>query len=503
MTMGRAGSHGTDGARSLVAILWVAVGACAVDPLPPYGEVVLHVNTDLPAPRLAGRLRIDLYDAEGRWFETRDLARPNPDDWPLSFSVYTEDLTPVRVWVRLRAYPEGKLRDYDGERFQDWPLVLEPAGDGNGLPRLLREGMDETPAQEPDPLLAVDRLILVEIAPDSRRHGALVLHGACAGTMARFGEVPDLGPQAGGASSCGKVAQQRSRVDAMPLQSAPSSESKCPGWPGEACDPFPDPDVGCVEAHALVLGSKYLAFGDYTDAAPERLIGVGRFWMDVQEVTVGRYRSVLARGFAPTEPPTANDGDLSSEVDESACTFTSSEGDREGFALNCVPWETARAFCAFVGGDLPTEAQWELAATQEGRDEKTPFPWGQTDPSCDHVVFGRATLAGIEGHCAARGWGPVPLGTDDGLDVSPAGVRGLAGGMSEWMRDAAAGYESSCWGASVLDPWCDLPGNENRSVRGGAWASPLPTLVGTFRMARAPRLKSSFVGFRCVYEVSP
>ncbi len=492
--------------RSLRSYLCVIpsclLGACGVDPLPPYGEVVLRVDTDLPAPRLAGRLRIDLYDAEGRWFETRDLARPNAHDWPVSFSVYTEASEFVRVWVRLRVYPEGKVRDYDGERFQDWPLVLAQPGEGNGLPRLLREGQDETPVREPDPLLTVDRLLLVEIVPESRRHGDVILHGRCAGTMVRMGEISDVGPHVEMASSCVDVAQQRSRVRPEALRSSPTVEAPRPAWPGEPCDPSTDPKVPCVEGHAMVLGSRYLAFGDFTDAVPERVVAVGRFWMDAQEVTVGRFRSSLEEGLSPPSPPMTNDGELS-EVGESACTFTSSARDREGYALNCVPWATARAFCAFVGGDLPTEGQWELAATQEGRDHKTPFPWGQRDPSCDDVVFGRATLAGFEGHCASQGRGPVPLGVDDRLDRSPAGIRGLAGGMSEWMRDVAAGYAEPCWGASVLDPWCDLPGMENRSVRGGAWASPLPTLVGTFRMGRPATLKSSFIGFRCVYEALP
>lgn len=476
--------------------------SCGVDPKPPLGEVVLHVDTDLPAPRIAGRIRIDLYDAEGIWFESRELARPNAADWPLSFSVFTQEAVKKRVWIRLRVFPEGKVRDYRGERFQDWPDVLSTLPEGDGQPRLIRDGVDETPSREPEPLLTVDRLVLVEIPREQVRHAIVTLRGACAGTSSRLSNTPSRGPTADESESCIDEPLTRAIVRPEPLFDLPPSGGSRQGtWMNEACEVSVPAGRACIPGGATVFGNRSLVFADVIDAAPERVVGVQRFAMDVGEVTVGVFRAALAIGFTPPQMPTTNDGPLSPDGD-AACTYTSAAADREDYPLNCVTWDTARAYCLFLGGDLPTEVQWELAATLEGRLRKTSFPWGDRDPSCDEAIFGRAALSGIPGQCAASGEGPVRFGTNDALDVTPAGVRSLAGSMSEWARDGGAGYDDPCWATGVVDPWCS-PQSEDRSVRGGAWASPSPTLVGTFRMARSRDLASNFIGLRCAYEVRP
>src|SRR5262245_2172254 len=111
--------------RVVLAAAWAALSlGCAPKPeeLPPLGEALIVVDTDAPVPKLAGRLRVDVYQDDGRWIESRDLAMRNVADWPGSFSLFIEDETPKRtVLVRLRAYPDGKLRDYQGERFLPRP----------------------------------------------------------------------------------------------------------------------------------------------------------------------------------------------------------------------------------------------------------------------------------------------------------------------------------------------------------------------------------------------
>jgi hypothetical protein len=100
---------------------------CAKKAEEPRGETVVVVDVDVSVPRFAGRLRVDLFDEHGTWFESRDYAAPAREAWPLSFSILNDDDSKERfVAVRVRAFPEGRQRDYRGERFQLKPTHSEP-----------------------------------------------------------------------------------------------------------------------------------------------------------------------------------------------------------------------------------------------------------------------------------------------------------------------------------------------------------------------------------------
>jgi formylglycine-generating enzyme required for sulfatase activity len=238
--------------------------------------------------------------------------------------------------------------------------------------------------------------------------------------------------------------------------------------------------------------------------------------MDRAEVTVGRFRAALAAGFVP-------DSEWS-DASRAGCTFDAS-GAADEWPMNCVDWSVARAFCAFVAGDLPTESQWEYAASGSG--DENLYVWGSEEPTCDASVYGRSggdDTIGSHDECSALGTGPRPatLGSA-GLDTTSQGLVDLAGNLSEWTLDTFVPYTSACADRDRRDdPFCVDPSVELRVLRGADWASPPSDLTVAHRRAAcaigldhsegscgpADALEGASlptrVGFRCAYPgVSP
>jgi formylglycine-generating enzyme required for sulfatase activity len=357
------------------------------------------------------------------------------------------------------------------------------------------DGRDITPASEPEPALAVDRLILVHLRPGERGSVHVIARASCAGSP------PRLDPAALETCIEGEGVAEPVRVEApLPDLSTPSS-SVAGSVARTPCAPTVAEGRVCVEGGAFVLGADDVqVVPDPTlPAGPERVARVRTFSIDREEVTVERFRDAMARGFAPPDAPGVTEGELGS-APESTCSFSAAARGREDFAMSCVTWATSRAYCMFTGGDLPTEAQWEYAATSASRTGKATFPWGDDPPDCARAVYGRLALAGLPGGCEEEaGSGPRAVRVM-GVPVTPGdrsagGIQGLGGGVAEWTRDTPAPYDAACWRG--VDPTCSDPASDARVIRGGAWAS---TAINVRSAARlASRKATSFIGFRCVY----
>jgi len=170
--------------------------------------------------------------------------------------------------------------------------------------------------------------------------------------------------------------------------------------------------------------------------------------------------------------------------------------------VNGVSWAAAQAFCAWDGGRLPTEAEWEYAARwwrSEALSGRA-FPWGEASPSgrCDlaHWMIAAFTpsgrCAGTDGR-ASRPVGSLPLGQS-------WGVFDLAGNTLEWVADAYAPYGELCPGRTGTDPLCDVTSARERVMRGGSAQTPaaMPARLRTSSRARqvADRQDAAH-GFRC------
>jgi formylglycine-generating enzyme required for sulfatase activity len=521
-------------------VLWstgLAAAACSgdgVQVLPPLGEVEIVVDTDMPVPRLVSRLRVDMYsEPDVRWIASRDFLRASPASWPTSFVVYSPD--PDRagsMLVRLRAYLDGKVRDYRGERYMEGPpqgnvSSVAALPDGANRPRLLDDsGDDITPLTEPQPLLTIDRLVRVTAVPGLKQRANVVLRGECVGVMA---DVP-------GGRTCVDNPAQRTSPDVT--QVPRTTDALGPSVTGTFDAPVPcnlptrsattladgtklyDDEV-CVPQGVFVFGWPEFAFDSIAQLGePERMARVPAFRMDRNEVTVARWRRALTEGFSPaTDAVAVNDAPLPTDPNTvmpgpyrtTQCTYSSAPMGRETYPLLCVTWAAAQAFCRFHGGDLPLEVEWAYAALAAARPLPTAYPWGGPDSdlaSCSRAVFGRGLASDdVQADAcwsAGFGFGPQPVEAGLGAlgDISVGlGIENLGGSASEWMRDDTDPLNSICWMQNTLDlPQCKDPSSQSKQVRGGSWVS-APRFVPSARRDGAEGDQAQLdVGFRCVRE---
>jgi iron(II)-dependent oxidoreductase len=218
-----------------------------------------------------------------------------------------------------------------------------------------------------------------------------------------------------------------------------------------------------------VSNGEYLAFieaGGYTDAA--HWSGAGRRWLEESGAVTpkywferkGRWMTRTMDRVGPVDP------------DHPVCH---------------VCWYEAEAYARWAGKRLPTELEWEAAASWDpATGGKRRFPWGDEPPARD--------LANLD----QLGFGTAPLGAYP-RNVSPIGCYGMIGDVWEWT-------------SSDFRPWPDFEafpypeyseaffGDEYKVLRGGSWATRPGAVRNTFRNWDYPIRRQIFSGFRCARD---
>jgi formylglycine-generating enzyme required for sulfatase activity len=218
--------------------------------------------------------------------------------------------------------------------------------------------------------------------------------------------------------------------------------------------------------------------GAFSMGAPRRSVSLDSFYIDKLTVTNGQYARFLeATGYRPTDP--------------GAARFLAHwrggkvPRDLEQHPVVNVSWDDARAYAAWAGKRLPTEAEWEKAA--RGVDGR-PFPWGKEKPSASLARYGGGKR------------GPSPVGSHP-LGASPYGALDMAGNVWEWCEDADdPGFYAD---GPERDP-CNVPheGDGGRRVmRGGCWMYGARSLRTYARTSFDRETRFEGGGFRCVRGV--
>lgn len=208
---------------------------------------------------------------------------------------------------------------------------------------------------------------------------------------------------------------------------------------------------------------------------PAHPVEISPFCIDRYEVTPSRYRKCV-EAHRCTIPGTS---DAPSER-----TYHGGE-ERQDHPVTHVTFAQARAFCQWIGGDLPSEAQWEFAA--RGTDGRI-YPWGNGPagrlltckdvwPKSEKGLASErlASAFGENSKCfpgvKPSAHGPWRVGMAK-AGASPFGVEDMAGNVMEWTRDCLDPqfYSKLAEGGVARDPVNENDQCPEVVVRGGGWS---------------------------------
>jgi iron(II)-dependent oxidoreductase len=217
------------------------------------------------------------------------------------------------------------------------------------------------------------------------------------------------------------------------------------------------------------------------------------YWIDRSPVTCGEYRQFMAAGGYENREYWSDAGWQwlqTDRVEDSRISKPLYWHDGEEWddrPVSGVTWYEADAYARFVGKRLPTEAEWEKAATWDAKigqiGQKRLYPWGNEKPSaktCNHNnLIGHTTSVNA-----------YPNGQ------SAYGCLEMLGNIWEWTDSWFEGYPGFKFfpyqGFSQ-----DFFDGQHRVLRGGSWATRPWALRGSIRNWYNPWIRQILAGFRC------
>lgn len=243
-----------------------------------------------------------------------------------------------------------------------------------------------------------------------------------------------------------------------------------------------------VPAGEFPMGSEH----GLMDEQPVHSVQLDAFWIDRTEVTNAMYAACVESG----------------RCEEPSSLFYYADPAYRDHPVAHVSWNDAKAYCAWAGRRLPTEAEWEKAAAWDpSTNTKLVYPWGN-EFDCrkgnfdDETELDKFTVAGgpnCDGHVRSAPAGSFPAG------ASPYGALDMGGNVWEWVHDAF--IETDPMSSSITNYYAVSPASNPQGVdpgitkyrvmRGGAWNLNFGFGRAAYRLWFGLDDSYDFAGFRC------
>jgi iron(II)-dependent oxidoreductase len=331
-----------------------------------------------------------------------------------------------------------------------------------------------------------ERAKLAILGPTEARGHIAMVRGRALDVLDRI-ELDPAVPLLGDGFVYGMVAQHEHQHDETILATLQLMASAYPAVapPAPPGRPLPADEV-LVPGGPFVMGTDVEPFA-YDNERPAHTVDLPPFFIDTVPVTNGRYLAFVDAG-GYDEPRFWSEAGWAhrQEAGLVAPQFWSSEGAgswsvrRYGRRLDLpldepvqhVSWYEADAYARFAGRRLPTEAEWEKAAS------------------------GASVQAANLGQ---RHFGPAPVGAYPG-GASRYGAEQMIGDVWEWTSSDFTAYPGF-----LTFPYKEYSevfyGSDYKVLRGGSWATSPIVARATFRNWDYPIRRQIFAGFRCARDV--
>ena len=248
-------------------------------------------------------------------------------------------------------------------------------------------------------------------------------------------------------------------------------------------DTIDPPEMVDVPAGEFQMGCNPAVGECGSDEKPYHAVTLSAYKIGKYEVAAGEYQECVTNGACNNS--NKNEPHYYTSTDHSPCNLGAIG--KDGHPMQCVTWYGAKAYCEWIGGRLPTEAEWEKAA--RGTDGRK-YPWGNEKATCDYAVMDDGG-AGGEG-CGTGG--TMPIGSKE-AGKSPYGAYNMAGNVWEWVNDR---YDGTYYETSPANNPAGPETGDGRVLRGGSWGNASGgNLSASNRDYITPGDASTSRGFRC------
>ncbi|MER3494883.1 MAG: ergothioneine biosynthesis protein EgtB [Mastigocladus sp. ERB_26_2] len=251
------------------------------------------------------------------------------------------------------------------------------------------------------------------------------------------------------------------------------------------------PDSANLEEMIQIPAGEFEMGNDSPDALdnerPAHRVYLETYYIDRFPVTCGQYRAFIAAGGYENPQWWSKEGwEWLQTAKITQPLYWHEDLTWDNHPVYGVSYYEAAAYAEFVGKRLPTEAEWEKAASWDAiTNQRRTYAWGDTPPTPEHCnhdqKIGKTTPVNA-----------YPAGQ------SPYGLYDTLGNVWEWTATWFDGYQGFQYYPYIgySQVYFD---RQHRVLKGGSWATRPWALRCSFRNWYHPHVRQILAGFRCAY----